>query len=367
LTVATRPIVVISQVPPPTHGSTLITKILLEVLVELGENVILVDRRFSQQISEVGAVSFRKIVAAPGLAVRLLQVLLFRRPQMCVFFSTNRSFSFLVDVVLGELLRLFRVPTINYVHTRGYSDLADRGAAWRFLVGRLLGRASATVCLADALIADIRPFVGAGTVSVIKNTSETPPTDHGPRRRGHVLFLSNLLEEKGADVFVDTAIELCALDEGLRFTLVGPTVDEALTAALRARVAKSGHSARIVFRGPLFGPEKWDMLASAEVLVFPTRYRFEAQPLTIIEAFSVGVPVVASDVGGISELVDDGVNGRLVVAATVEPVTQAVLSVTSDPATSDSLARGALRTYDQQHSRDAYRADWARVVAGVRK
>lgn len=361
-----RQIVVISQVPPPMHGSTLITRILLEVLGELGETPVLVDRRFSRQISDVGSMSLRKIGAAPALAGRLL-VALFRRPDACVFFCTNRPFSFLVDVLLGELLRVFRVPTVNYVHTRGYSALAQRGRVWRFLVNRLLGAGTTTVCLGEALVADVAEFVPARTITVIKNTVETASDDRPTRRRGHVLFLSNLLEEKGADLFVDMAIALSADGVDTTFSLVGPTVDEGLSASLRDRVARAGLSGRIVFRGPLFGEEKWNALASAEVLVFPTRYRYEAQPLTIIEAFSVGVPVVASDVGAIGELVDDDVNGRLVTTATVESMSAAVLSVTRDVVTSDRLAEGARETFEENHSRDAFRAGWGRVISTLRK
>ncbi|VXB48068.1 conserved hypothetical protein [Curtobacterium sp. 8I-2] len=359
-------IVVISQVPPPMHGSTLITKILLEVLRELGETPVLVDRRFSRDIGEVGSVSLRKISAAPALAGRLL-IALFQRPGACVFFCTNRPFSFLVDVFLGELLRLFRVPTVNYVHTRGYSELAQRGKVWRFLVSRLLGGGKVTVCLGESLVADIVDFVPTGSIAIIKNTVETPPAKHAPRRRGHVIFLSNLLEEKGADIFVETAIKISAGPGQEMFSLVGPTVDEAVTASLRDRVARVGLSDRIAFRGPLFGEEKWAALASAEVLVFPSRYRFEAQPLTIIEAFSVGVPVVASDLGAIGELVDDDFNGRLVATANVDSVSSAVQSITGDASTSDRLAEGARRTFDEQHSRDAFRAGWASVISSVRK
>ncbi|WP_185094144.1 glycosyltransferase family 4 protein [Curtobacterium sp. PhB137] len=344
----------------------MITKILLEVLAELGEAPVLIDRRFSREIGEVGALSARKIAAAPALAVRLILVLL-KRPRFCVFFCTNRSFSFLVDVVLGELLRFFRIPTVNYIHTRGYSELAERGRIWRFLVSRLLRGAIANVCLGETLKADLLPFVAEGTISVVKNTVEVPPPEAGMRQRGHILFLSNLLEEKGADVFVEMAIEMCGISPDRRFSLVGAPVDDGLLAELRERVRKSGLSGRIVFLGPLFGAEKWNALASAEVLVFPTRYRFEAQPLTIIEAFSVGVPVVATNIGSIGDLVEDGVNGWLVAEANVNSVKEAVLKATSEPATSDRLAVGARRTFEQMYSREVFRAEWSRVIAGMRK
>jgi glycosyltransferase involved in cell wall biosynthesis len=356
-----RPIVVISQLPPPTHGSTVMTKILLDVLVESGDTPILVDRRFSKSIGEVGSISLRKIIAAPVLAVRLMSALS-RRPRLCIFFCTNRSFSFLVDVLLGEILRLFRIPTVTYIHTRGYAALAERSPLWRFLVARLLGCATTTVCLGGQLLAELTSFVPKESIVIIGNTAEAPPSNRSERERGHILFLSNLLEEKGADVFVEMAIKLCKQDRDLHFSLVGSSADAALTDRLRARVARSRLSDRIVFTGPALGAEKWNVLASAEVLVFPTRYRYEAQPLTIIEALSVGVPVVATDVGAISELVQDGVNGRLISEASVESLERAVLDVVGDAETSNQLAIGAVQTFERFHSREVFRASWAEVL-----
>jgi glycosyltransferase involved in cell wall biosynthesis len=339
------------------------TKILLEVLTEAGCAPLLVDRRFSRTIDEVGSFSARKIISAPLLALRLVKALL-RRPRLCVFFCTNRPFSFLVDVVLGEILRLFRTPTVNYIHTRGYAALAERGRIWRFLVGRLLGGATTTVCLGGELLAELLTFVQEDSIVIIGNTAEVSPSDLNgrERERGHILFLSNLLEEKGADVFVEMAIELCGQRRDLRFSLVGATADPSLTDRLRARVAGLGLSERIVFHGPAIGAAKWEVLTSAEVLVFPTRYRYEAQPLTLIEALSVGVPVVASDVGAIGEVVFDDVNGRLLETVTVKSVVEAVLDVVGETATSDRLAAGALDTYNRHHSRAVFSANWFAVV-----
>ncbi|MGU3410349.1 glycosyltransferase family 4 protein [Microbacterium sp. M1A1_1b] len=349
------------------------TKILLEVLAEDGRRTKLVDRRFSRAVDEVGALSLRKIVAVPSLVLRLALAVV-RRPDACIFFCTNRSFSFLVDVVLGEVLRLFRVPTVNYVHTSGYSDLAARGKVWRWMVQRLLSHGATTVCLADSLVADIAPFVGKRTIVVIANTIDDRPDRFAETRRrpdgmntsGPILFLSNLLEEKGADVFVDMAITLCDRSDQLTFALVGQPADRTLADALQLRVVRSGHASRVQFLGPRFGEDKWDVLAGAQLLVFPSRYRFEAQPLTIVEAFSLGVPVVASDVGAIGEMVGPE-NGYLLSEATVDEAVRAVSLLATDPERHRLASEGARRAFDQKYSRATFRAAWNDVIESVQK
>jgi glycosyltransferase involved in cell wall biosynthesis len=365
LIVARRAIVVISQLPPPTHGSTIVTKILIDVLGRLEEPVQLVDRRFSTTVGEVGSLSLHKVLAVPSLLWRLL-VALSGRPSMCIFFCTNRPFSFLVDVMLGEALRLFRVPTVNYIHTRGYSELAARGVVWRILVSRLVGNAKRTVCLSPTLVSDVAEYVDASSISVIRNTAEVPVPLPQRSVDGPVLFLSNLLAEKGADVFVDMAILLCARSAELTFALVGSSADPGLTDALKRQVRDAGLGDRIRFEGPLFGQEKWNRLAQSRLLVFPTRYRFEAQPLTIIEAFSCGVPVVASDVGAIGELVNSS-NGELLDEVTGEEAAAVVLKLLGDEPRLRAVSLGARASFERDHSLSVFTAAWASVIDLARK
>lgn len=361
-------IIVISQTPPPTHGSTVITRILLQVLSEDGQLVELVDRRFSRTVGEVGGASLRKVLAVPSLVSRLLFAAA-GAPKVCVFFCTNRPLSFITDVLLSEILRLFRVPTINYIHTSGYTDLASRGPLWRWLVRRLLSNAVRTVCLAHSLTGDVREFARKGSVSVIPNTIEERDSVAGEKRTedrtanedGPILFLSNLLEEKGADVFVDMAIEICDQNEAPHFALVGQQADEELAQALQRKVELSGHSDRVTFLGPKFDSDKWDVLAQARMLVFPSRYRFEAQPLAVIEAFSMGIPVIAADVGAIGEMVGEE-NGVLLRMPSSAEAVEAVSRFLNDPAARARASRGARQTYLDKHSRHAFQQAWRKVI-----
>ena len=73
--------------------------------------------------------------------------------------------------------------------------------------------------------------------------------------------------------------------------------------------ARSGCRWRITFRGPYGHEELAEAISSIDVLVVPSVW-YENTPFVVLEAFATGRPVIASDLGGLSELVKDGVNGR---------------------------------------------------------
>src|SRR5687767_2213156 len=117
-------LLVISQLPPPVHGSTVMTEVFLGSLDRLDLEWTLIDRRFSSRIDEVGKVTLRKVSAAIGIMGRLTHAIVRTNPSAVVFFCTTRTVSFLVDWLLSEIIRVSRIPSINYIHTQGYSELA---------------------------------------------------------------------------------------------------------------------------------------------------------------------------------------------------------------------------------------------------
>lgn len=356
------PVLIVSQLPPPLHGSTVMTQHLVDSVQDLGHEVVVVERRFSRTAHAVGRPSVTKALAVPSLVARLTAAVRRERPASCVFFLTNRPGSFLVDRVLLGVLRMLGVPTILYVHTSGYRALADRGAVWRRLLLSGFGH-HRVVVLGDSLIEDVLPFTTRARISVVPNTTEPPPRAEHRRAHEdeplHVVQLSNLDPEKGADTVVRLA---GGIDRAhvARFSIAGGGSAERLS-ELREEVERTGGAVRLL--GLLEPPAKWRLLESADVLLFPSTYRYEAQPLTIIEAMSLGVPVVAYDVGGVRDLVEDGVTGRLVTAGDEDALAGA-LETLRDPSERTRLGEGARDRYTAVHSPDAYRTAWKGLLDG---
>lgn len=300
----TRPrVAVLSQLPPPVHGSTVMTAVLLDALRE-GHDVELLDRRYSRTVEDVGGFSPRKALALPGLVARTIALVTRRRPDVAVMFLTNRRMSFLSDLAVLGVFRAARVPVVHYVHTSGYRDLAASRGLGR-AVRWALGAAVEVVTLGPSLDSDVAWATRHAPIP-IRNVPPRPPDLATPRGAHAVCFLSNLIPEKGASDAVAIGERLCAADPAVTVTIAGAEADPAYAARLRQTVAGSAHADRITLAGPLYGEDKWRLLAGSALLLFPSTYPLEAQPLTILEARCAGTRVVAYDVGGVADLAEPG-------------------------------------------------------------
>ena len=125
-----------------------------------------------------------------------------------------------------------------------------------------------------------------------------------------VLFVGHLVPVKALDVLMKAWALLLrdpAAPATTRLVLIGEGAERA---ALERLAREQGVGDRVAFLGPLPQPAVADWIAAADLLCLPSHA--EGSPNVIVEALASGTPVVASRVGGIPDLVDDGVNGLLV-------------------------------------------------------
>lgn len=358
-------VVVVSQVPPPHHGSTIMTQVFLETLDTLDVNAYLVERRFSKSVGDVGKFSLIKVLKSVGLLARFCLALIRIRPAVCVLFITNRPASFLIDWLMTEVLRLFRCPIVNYVHTNGYTDLSQKNRLFYLLVGRALGSARTTVCLGPALATDVSWAI-RGELSAIPNTPYRLPSTKACRGSNPVfLFLSNLIPEKGAEEFIQAALELCSLHSTVSFVVAGAAPDADRHRQLTQLIDNSPHAQRIKLLGKVDEATKWQLLQTSHALVFPSTYAFEAQPLTIVEAMAMELPVIAYDVGGVRDLVQPGITGQLVTAMDSRALRAAMRVLLNDQRLVTTLGANAREYFDAEFSREAYTLRWSRVLKSI--
>jgi glycosyltransferase involved in cell wall biosynthesis len=169
------------------------------------------------------------------------------------------------------------------------------------------------------------------------------------------------MQEKGADVFVDSALELMHELPSAVFNLAGAPADEKFARSLVAKVSAAAVGPRFVFAGPVTGSaDKWRLLMDATVLAFPSP--FDAQPLTILEALSVGTPVVAFDVGAIPDLIRDGVDGHVVPRGDREAFKAALVRVVVERSEGRYPREVICAGYEARFSPTAFAQNWAEVL-----
>ncbi len=148
------------------------------------------------------------------------------------------------------------------------------------------------------------------------------------------LAVANLRPEKGYDVLLDAAKVIADADLPIRIAAVGrgPLRD-----ALRARQIELGLEDRFRFLGQR--GDVLQLLAGADAFVLASHH--EGLPVALMEATSVGLPIVASRVGGIPQVLEDEVDAILVPPGEAVPLADAMKRLASDPTLRDRLGRQA--------------------------
>ena len=189
-------------------------------------------------------------------------------------------------------------------------------------------------------------YVPASKVAVIPNGLDFAPfRPHGPHGRPlrNVIVVANLRPEKGHDVLIDAAVQVLARVPDVRFDVVGGG-PELYTLLARCEARQVRHAFRFLgHQDDVAG-----RLAVADLFVLPSRS--EAFPNAVLEAMAARLPIVASDVGGISELIDDNRTGLLVPAGDPDALADRLLRIMADPALAARLGDAARVAAETRYS-----------------
>jgi glycosyltransferase involved in cell wall biosynthesis len=160
-----------------------------------------------------------------------------------------------------------------------------------------------------------------------------------------IAMVACLREEKRIDVLIAAAPYVLARHPAAEFWIVG---DGACREQLVALARQTGVFGRFRFLG--HRDDVPALLSDADVFVLPSRS--EAFPNSVIEAMAAGLPVVATTVGGIPELVSDGHNGRLVPTGDAPALARALVDLLDEPARAAELGQAARQRVEQMCSFD---------------
>lgn len=159
-----------------------------------------------------------------------------------------------------------------------------------------------------------------------------PGEDWTARNQGYVLFAGRISVEKGVGTLLDAAAKL----PGTRFVIAG---EGAELPAFRQNAADRGIT-NVEFPGYVSG-DALEALIEGAACIAVTSISYENLPLSILESFARGKPVVGSDCGGISELVADGITGCLFERANPDSLAAGIEKIVSDENARLGMAKNA--------------------------
>lgn len=231
---------------------------------------------------------------------------------------------------------------IPYSVTAHAKDIYRHTVDWD-LAGRIAEAASGVVTVCDANLTHLRSRL-AGTNTNLRRIynglgPQDPPGPFDAREDGLVIGVGRLVEKKGFDLLLRAVAGLAVGHPDVRCVLIG---DGDQREALEALAIELGIDDRVTFLGARPQNEVATWLRRATIMAAPCRIGMDgnqdALPTVLIEALAAGLPAVTTPVGGIPEIISDGVEGVLVDCDNVAALEAEISSLLADRSRRASMA-----------------------------
>jgi glycosyltransferase involved in cell wall biosynthesis len=195
-------------------------------------------------------------------------------------------------------------------------------------------------------------------MEIIPNGIDPAWLEHGPTRRTAALregaqrvigTIGRLVPQKSTRTLLQATPRLLAAEPSTRIIVVG---DGPLMPELKAEARDLGIGESVSFLG--FSADLVSIYSALDVFVLPSRY--EGFPISLLEAMAMGTLVVATNVTGISDAVENGINGLLVPYDRPADLACAILQLFSDNHLSNTLRENARDRVRKRYTRDVFAA-----------
>ncbi len=242
----------------------------------------------------------------------------------------------------------------------------------RAFAGRLMRLMADQIPAMSPTIARMHGLEGHRKVSYIGPPSDADvfrPTSPPRQKRGEkprltVGVIAQLTPMKGIEHFARAAASVAERIPEAQFIVVGgeSAGHEAYARNLRSEVAELRLESRFSFVGPRYDlPE---VFAELDVLVIASKERSEGLPTVMLNAIMAGVPVVATAVGGIPDVIEHEVTGILVLPGDVDALADSLTNLLQNPTLRTDIASTALRTVAPRYDMPAWEQAYVEVFDG---
>lgn len=295
---------------------------------------------------------------SPNRPARLHAVTRALRQHRVDVIQASHGMTNLYAVGAGRILRRPNIGALRTAPEQVVNDLGRLGLLALRAPQRLVGNSRANLDAAVQL--GVRPdriryLPNAVDLDrFVPRSQSVPPggtggsTSEGTGGRIDVVFVGRLGPEKRVDVLIEAVALLRGRGREVTASIVGAG---SLDVDLRRQVQRLGLDAQVTFIGGDPAPERW--FREARLLVLPSAW--EGTPNVVLEAMACGLPVIATPVGSLPDLVDDGQTGRLVPVGDPGALALALLELLDDPRRAERMGAAGRRRVEAEFDAAAVR------------
>ena len=336
-------VLVSGPLPPPYGGMTIYCQDYLKTSLTSEFNIIFCKSNLINPGTQNRfARTFLKLINHACITAVLIVMLILKRPRIA-HIHTNSYTGFYAKSFLVLVCRMCFVKTVLHIHGGGFKKFYnDSGGIARRIIRRLLKLNSKLLVLSN-MWRDYFISIGIKTdrIEVIPNSVFLPELFRKDERSGRItiLFLALFQKNKGIYELVDVIIRRRDLLNTCQFILAGPEKEE--WHSIASLLSKSGLSKEVKMPGLVTGAAKEQLLKQSDIYVLPSFV--EGLPIGLLEAMSYGLACIATSVGGIPDVIENGKDGLLIQPGDKDALEQAIEKLVRDEGLRLSLGQAARR------------------------
>lgn len=231
-----------------------------------------------------------------------------------------------VFILLGKA---FGKKIVYHIHGGGFKKFSkEHPNAVRYV----LSKTDCIIALSENWKEFFEKEFSCKKVTVISNIIEAPQINPKKSNLFTLLFLGKMNKNKGIYDLLDVIIKnKSEYKNKLRLFLGGNGEIE----SVQRKIHENGIENIVIFKGWVSGNSKIDLFNQSDVYILPSYY--EGLPISILEAMSYSMPIIATNVGGIPEIVENGINGYLINPGNKEAIENAINKFLFNPSLIKSM------------------------------
>lgn len=329
-----RSIGLVAALPPQVGGAITFASWLLVHESALGYRYVTFDLRRPAGGSGGGRLTLHALSLQARNMLRFMPWVA-RSPRVVHYCVAGNPTGLARDLLFVLLLRCGRRSVIAHVHSGTDLERADHNRLYRLALRLVAACSVETVALSPAL-AGVFARQGIDAVTIFNPAplgdvgALADAAADGQGKALRLLFVGRFEERKGCRDLLRAGAGARDLGLDVEVTFVGGEKYSGFEASLRREAEMLGMVEKVAFYGRLTGQALLDQYDSADALCLPSHA--EGLPMVVIEAMQRGLPVLATRVGGVPDLVEDGETGFVVEARDTKALKEAIAAAAVDRA-----------------------------------
>ncbi len=328
-------ILFILHLPPPLHGAAMVGKYIRDSkIINNNFEADYVDLATNRILNQSGKGSLKKIVTFAGIIKNVIKALRQDKYDLCYMTLTAYGSGFYKDLLIVLLVKLWHTNIIYHFHNKGVS--INKSVLSQSLY-RYAFKNTKSILVSWYLYPDIQHYVSPENVfhcpcgipvneKIVKQNKGVLNKESD--RQCQLLFLSNMIREKGIFVLLDACDILNKKGLSFECHFVGgwSNVPEE---EFRKEIEGKNLSEIVFVHGPRYNEDKQAFYEKADIFVFPTHY--DTFGLVNLEAMQNGLPIISTPEGGIPDIIVEGETGFMVPHDNAEMLAEKITILIKSP------------------------------------